>query len=62
MSRSQAPPELEVQAISPYFQSLAETQHDRDHGWHGARTIDHRADAQTLIQLNILTLFGELQC
>src|ERR1700687_3791019 len=23
--------------------------------WHGARTIDHRADAQTSIQLNILT-------
>jgi len=32
-------------------------------GWHGARTIDQRADAQNfLTQLNNLTLFGELTC
>src|ERR1700737_4821080 len=54
-SRPQPPESSKRKLFHLFYQSLAETQHDSDHGWHGARIIDHRADAQTSIQLNILT-------
>jgi hypothetical protein len=37
-------------------QILTKTRRSGDHAWHGARTIDQRADAQTQIQLNVLSL------
>jgi hypothetical protein len=42
--------------FSLFYQSLDEDPQGVGHSWHGARTIDHRADAQTLIQLNIFLL------
>jgi len=60
-SRRQLPKSSKRQLISLYFQLLATAPHGRDPGWHGARTVGHRAAAQTSIQLNILTLFGELK-
>jgi hypothetical protein len=47
--------------LSFVFNHLLQLAHGLDPGWHGARTIGQRAGAQTSIQLNILTLFGELK-
>jgi pimeloyl-ACP methyl ester carboxylesterase len=46
----------------PFFQSLAATAHGRDHGWHGACSIGHRADAQTFNPTQHPFICGELKC
>jgi hypothetical protein len=39
-----------------FFNRLMQLTYGRHHGWHGARTLVHRAAAHTLNQLNNLTL------
>src|SRR2546430_17720074 len=51
-SHSQLSERAAVAVFQLCFQMLAAPAHVHGRGWHGARTIDQRADAQTEIQLN----------
>jgi hypothetical protein len=56
MSRSQPAEMAAKKVISCFFNYLPQLRTAGNPGWHGARTVGQRADAQTSIKRNTFTL------